>query len=131
VHKKFKTTNDRSQISFGQTSDLRNDVRTLARGIRRRRHILDAPSVELSKASKASVINSLETVVFGLEDRVATGMKKVTRRNIVSYLSPKPMIIAKFAVRIKVISGWNGRFEPNCSEPSGWQTNESFNSSNA
>lgn len=79
---------------------LKFDVKSVISGIKPRRAILYAPSMETKKLEKASQLKELDTVAFDLEDGVPTTKKALARKNIVEYLNKQPKIVPELAVRI-------------------------------
>ncbi|OHS95698.1 citrate lyase beta like protein [Tritrichomonas foetus] len=89
------------------------DVKSLVSNLRSRRQILYAPSIDIKKLQKASIIEGLDTAAFDLEDGVTPQNKAIARENIVKYLKTEPTIKPEFAVRINSMNSSNGMLDLN------------------
>ena len=76
------------------------DVSQFAKKIKPRRTILYAPSMEIKKVEKATLLSKLDTVALDLEDGVPQSMKETARNSIISFLSTKKRILPELAIRI-------------------------------
>lgn len=89
------------------------DVKTVISGIKPRRAILYAPSMEMKKLEKAALLKELDTVCFDLEDGVPATLKSAARKNILEYLNKDSKVIPELAIRINSVDSEDSALDLN------------------